>query len=201
MGWRPRLYLFSALGEFFSLRSACSHGWNLCWGLGARSGDWGGFRIVPVQGSATLPPRLAEPRAGNGMLGQADGEARGAGATGNGWRRLGSGIPGVPHAPVLAKHTPFWRLCGAELRGAKTARRKGGTGRGTGDAEREERTVRAAGRLSRGGARWEDPSLLGSRVRRHPGLKAAVAAAAAKDRSSRRTLPFANLFAVWACCT
>lgn len=137
MGWRPRLYLFSALGEFFSLRSACSHGWNLCWGLGARSGDWGGFRIVPVQGSATLPPRLAEPRAGNGMLGQADGEARGAGATGNGWRRLGSGIPGVPHAPVLAKHTPFWRLCWAELRGAKTARRKGGTGGGRGEGRED----------------------------------------------------------------
>lgn len=42
MSWRPCLYLFSALGEFFSLRSACSHGWNLCWGTRKDRRGFGG---------------------------------------------------------------------------------------------------------------------------------------------------------------
>lgn len=65
--------------------------------------------------------------------------------------------------------------------------------------------ARAAGKAGAAvGARWGRPSRLGSGVRRHRRWKAAAAtavAAAAAERRSRQTLTFANLFAVWACCT
>lgn len=129
-----------------------------------------------------------------GDIGQIGGEVRGAGATGEGWR-LGSGIPGAcPHSSSRPPHTSLEAVraelgdrgwCG-EIEGWVGGAERAGGARG-GKAE----------------PRWSAlgrPSLLGSEVRRHPGLKAAAAAAAA-DRRSQQTLPFANLFAVWACCT
>lgn len=70
---------------------------------------------------------------------------------------------------------------------------------GQGRGEGQERAGSAQG--GKAEPRWSAlgrPSRLGSGVRRHPGLKAAAAAA---DGRSRQTLPLANLFAVWACCT
>lgn len=182
MSGRPGLYLFSALGEFFSLRSACSHGWSLGWGTRRDGNGRRGNPNCTCSEMRDLAAGLAEPRRGP----RAGGPARRGGSGRRARGRGGGRAPGclVPlRAPLLlALHAPGSRLCGPS-RGSRAAwRRRGGRG---------------AGRLSSGGAR-RGGRRARRRVRSHPGLEAAAAAA---DRRRRQTLPFANLFAVWACCT
>lgn len=96
------------------------------------------------------------------------------------------GAPRPPHTSLEAERAELGDRgrCG-EMQGWVQGRERAGGARGG----KPEPRWSALGR----------PSLLSSEVRRHPGQKAAAAAAA--DRRIRQTLPFANLFAVWACCT
>jgi len=157
MSWRPRLYLFSALGEFFSLRSACSHGWNLCWGTRR---DKRGFRGNPNCTCSEIRDLAA--RAGGtlkGKEGDRTDRRRGSGCWGTG-EGVEAGLRD-PWSPLCSSsrptHTSLEAVAGC-VGGSRTVWRNGGVGRGVRGGTRVGRAARGVGRLSRVGARWGDPA-------------------------------------------